>query len=349
MFSDLINSTFSNSFLIRNIFAFGFSLIFSIIGLKYLIVYFKNRQKYQPIREEGLKSHLLSKQKVPTMGGLISCVAILLSGLFFCDTSNIYIVATLFISMSFGFLGLIDDIIKVFFRNTIGLKGSIKLALQIAICGFTLLWMSYKGSPILNSSNILVPYIHYTLYIGFLLIPFLIAVIVGSGNAVNLTDGLDGLVIIPVIFCTIALGIISYFGSQGNIITLIDTNTSELTILCSSVVGASIGFLIYNKYPAKIFMGDSGSLMYGSLLGTIAVILGQEIFFGIAGLLFVIEAISVIIQVTAHFFWGKRIFKMAPFHHHLEKSGWSERKVILNFWLFSLICVVIAFLGIIKF
>ena len=178
------------------------------------------------------------------------------------------------------------------------------------------------------------------------------AVIVGSANAVNITDGLDGLAIVPIMICAFVMGLIS-MDTNPNIentlfIKATQDNLSELSILCAAVIGSGLGFFIYNKNPAKIFMGDVGSLMYGSFLGCLAVMLVQELFYGIAGLLFVIEASSTIIQVTSYKLFKKRVFKMAPIHHHFEKMGWSEKKVVYTFWSFSIVCMIVALLGIIK-
>lgn len=361
MFFNFINSFFNiqnnvfniDSVILRSLLAFIFSLVFSIIGLKYLISYLKSHNTFQPIRVEGPEGHLITKQKTPTMGGAISCLAILFSGLLFCDLGDIYVIAILVVSMSFGAIGLIDDIIKVFYKNTNGFKGSIKLILQMAISGLAILWLMYNGSSLIDNQGIFIPFFKVLFYIGVLFVPFLIMVIVGSSNAVNITDGLDGLAIVPIMICAFIFGIMAFVSGCGEnikIITLMNKdNLTELAVLCSSLIGSGIGFFIYNKNPAKIFMGDVGSLMYGSFLGCMAVFLRYEIFYGIAGLLFVIEASSTILQVASYKFLKRRIFKMAPIHHHFEKLGWSERKVVLSFWGFSIICLLIALLGIINF
>ncbi len=361
MFFNFINSFFNiqnnifniDSVLLRSLLAFVFSFIFSIIGLRYLISYLKNHHTFQPIRVEGPEGHLITKQKTPTMGGAVSCLAILFSGLLFCNLSDIYVIATLVVSMSFGAIGFIDDFIKVFYKNTNGFKGSIKLVLQMAIAGLVILWLMYSDSSIIDNQGIFIPFFKVLFCIGILFVPFLIMVIVGSANAVNMTDGLDGLAIVPVMICTIIFGIMAFISGYGDNINIISSinkdNLSELTILCSALVGSGIGLFLYNKNPAKIFMGDVGSLMYGSFLGCMAVFLRYEIFYGIAGLLFVIEACSVILQVASYKLFKKRIFKMAPIHHHFEKLGWSERKVVLSFWGFSVFCLLIALFGIINF
>lgn len=342
----------ANSILLNCMLAFLFSLISTMIGLKYLIQYLKNHKAFQPIRIDGPLSHLMIKQKIPTMGGAISCLTIIFSSILFCDLSNIYILIILFVSISFGLIGFIDDLMKVFYKNNFGFRGSIKLVLQLIISTISVLFLYYVGDPIVREQQIFIPFFKNSLYLGILFIPFLVFIITGSGNAVNITDGLDGLAIVPIIFCSFALGFIAYFNipSQNtNLFNIINnTNLSSLSILCSITLGTGIGFFFYNIYPAKIFMGDVGSLMYGGFLAIVSIILGYEVFYGIIGLIFVIEILSTTIQVIGHFFFGKKIFKMAPLHHHFEKSGWSERKVIAVFWLFSLFCLILGFISILN-
>jgi len=338
--------------LLRSLFAFLFSFIFSIVGIKILISYLNKHKVFQPIRKEGPDGHLLTKQKTPTMGGIVASISLLLSAIFFTKINDVYVIGALVISLSFSLLGLVDDVMKVFLNNTKGFKGSIKLILQMFICGIVVLWLIYNDSSVLNDSSVFIPYFKVFLYIGILFIPFIMFVIVGSSNAVNLTDGLDGLVIIPIIMCTLIFGLIALVNGYGinehYIFVMNFDNPSELTVLCSSIIGSGIAFFIYNRHPAKIFMGDVGSLMYGAFLGYIAVVLKYEIFYGIAGLLFIIEAISDIIQVTSYKLFKRRIFKMAPIHHHFEKCGWSEKKVVLSFWAFSIVCLIVAIFGIMK-
>lgn len=360
MFYDYINCFFSagsnislyDSLIIRIIMACIFSFIFTVFGLKYLISYLKSHNAFQPIRVEGPEGHLITKQRTPTMGGLIMNISLLLSGILFANIRDINVIAALVIPISFGIIGFIDDYIKIFKRNTNGFKGSIKLILQIAIVGFVIMWLIYNGSSIMNTQTVLIPYFYFPLYIGILFIPFLLIVVVGSTNAVNLTDGLDGLAIVPIMACAFIFGLIALFtvdAMSSPIFMMNCDNLSELSILCSSIIGGGIAFFIFNRHPAKIFMGDVGSLMYGAFLGTMAILLRQEIFYGIAGLLFVIEALSVIIQVSVYKIFKKRVFLMAPIHHHFEKLGWSERKVVLVFWAFSIVCLLVALLGIIKY
>ena len=255
----------NNSILVNCVLSFLFSLIITIIGLKYLISYLKNHKAFQPIRIDGPLSHLMIKQKTPTMGGAISCLAIIFSSLLFGDLANKYTLIILCTSMSFGLIGFTDDFMKVFYRNDFGFRGSIKLVLQLLISTFAILFLYYIGDPIIRDQQAYLPFLKISLYLGILFIPFLVFVITGSANAVNITDGLDGLAIIPIIFCALTLGFIAYFNipTEGTHLFKIlnNENLSSLSIICSAVVGTGIGFFIYNVYPAEIFMGDVGSLM----------------------------------------------------------------------------------------
>jgi len=338
--------------LTRSTLSFVTAFVITFFTILFLIYLLKKSKSYQPIRDEGPTSHNV-KKNIPTFGGLACCFGLLISTLLFCNMNDIYIIATLIISMSFGLIGLIDDITKVFFHNTNGFKGSIKIMLETLICCLVLLWLISNDSPITNEHTIFIPFIHYMLYIGIFFIPLIIFTIIGSSNAVNLTDGLDGLVIVPIILSALAFFVIAIFSAYGVNAVFIKTinfdNPSELAVMCSAVIGSGIAFLMFNRYPAKIFMGDVGSLMFGAFLGCVAVFLRYEIFFAIIGLIFVLEALSDIIQIISWRIFGKKIFKMAPLHHHFEQCGWKEKKVVLIFWSFSLICLIIGFLGIINF
>ena len=275
------------------------------------------------------------KKPIPRLGGLAIYLAFMIAVCSMLDFSK-EIVGLLLGGTFIVIVGIIDDFIS--------LPAKVKLLGQIlAAC-------------ILVAFDIRIDFITDPfgdfIFLEYLAIPVTIFWIVGITNTVNLIDGLDGLAIIPIIFCASALGFIAYFNipnTENTLFTILNNNDlSSLSILCSAIVGTGIGFFIYNVYPAKIFMGDVGSLMYGALLAIISIILGYEVFYGIIGLIFVIEILSTTIQVSSHLLFGKRIFRMAPLHHHFEKSGWSERKVIFVFWLFALICLIIGFIGIIK-
>lgn len=287
-----------------------------------------NSSCHQPIREDGPQNHLSEKCKTPTFGGAFIALATIISTLIFVDLSaKIQII--LFVFASFAAIGLIDDLIKVICKNSNGFKGSIKLITQFAIIGASYLWLKQIGEidtniAIFEQNIALTP---------ILFVIFFTCVIVGSANAVNLTDGLDGLVSVPVIINLICL------------ITL--SNSPEISNFCIILIASTFAFLQFNLKPAKIFMGDVGSLAIGATLGLIALIIKQEFAFFLISLLFVIEALSVIIQVTSYKLRKKRVFLMAPIHHHFEKKGWSEGKVVLVFWCFAAICaglvVIVAF------
>jgi phospho-N-acetylmuramoyl-pentapeptide-transferase len=322
------------------------ALIISLILGPYIISYLKNKQFYQSIREDGPKSHLDDKNTTPTMGGIIIISSVVISTILWSDLSNSYILILLFGILGFGAIGFYDDYKKLIKRNSDGIKGRLKLFLQIifasAITIFLYLFMDTGSiesvSPFLKDNSF---------YLGILFIPWAIFILVGSSNAVNLTDGLDGLAILPCILIASAFVIFSYVHGNINIseyllIPYIE-GTGEIAIFAASLVGAGLGFLWFNSYPAEIFMGDCGSLSLGSSLGLLAIILKQELAFAIMSGIFVAEALSVIIQVASFKLRkGKRVFKMAPLHHHFELSGLSEPKIIMRFWIITFILVLIA-------
>ena len=322
------------------------ALIISLILGPYIISYLKNKQFYQSIREDGPQSHLDDKNTTPTMGGIIIISSVVISTILWSDLSNSYVLILLFGILGFGAIGFYDDYKKLIKRNSDGIKGRLKLFLQIIFAStitiFLYLFMD-TGSiesvfPFLKDNSF---------YLGILFIPWAIFILVGSSNAVNLTDGLDGLAILPCILIASAFVIFSYVHGNINIseyllIPYIE-GTGEIAIFAASLVGAGLGFLWFNSYPAEIFMGDCGSLSLGSSLGLLAIILKQELAFAIMSGIFVAEALSVIIQVASFKLRkGKRVFKMAPLHHHYELSGLSEPKIIMRFWIVTFILVLIA-------
>ena len=322
------------------------ALIISLILGPYIISYLKNKQFYQSIREDGPQSHLDDKNTTPTMGGIIIISSVVISTILWSDLSNRYILILLFGILGFGAIGFYDDYKKLIKRNSDGIRGRLKLFLQIIFAStitiFLYLFMD-TGSiesvfPFLKDNSF---------YLGILFIPWAIFILVGSSNAVNLTDGLDGLAILPCILIASAFVIFSYVHGNINIseyllIPYIE-GTGEIAIFAASLVGAGLGFLWFNSYPAEIFMGDCGSLSLGSSLGLLAIILKQELAFAIMSGIFVAEALSVIIQVASFKLRkGKRVFKMAPLHHHYELSGLSEPKIIMRFWIITFILVLIA-------
>jgi len=302
------------------------------------------RQIGQTIRTDGPESHL-SKAGTPTMGGALIIVAIGLSTLLWADLSNRYIWAVLVCTFLFGLIGFYDDYIKLVRQDPNGLKARWKYLLQsiVALVVATYLYTSAQYS---SELTLLVPFFKDVLInMGILYIPFVYFVIVGSSNAVNLTDGLDGLAIMPTVLVAGALGIFAYV--IGNIklasYLLIPyvPGAGEVVIFCGALVGSGLGFLWFNAYPAQVFMGDVGALALGAALGVVAVIVRQELVLVIMGGVFVMEAVSVMLQVASYKLTGKRIFQMAPLHHHFELKGWPEPRVIVRFWIITVILVLV--------
>ncbi|WP_341755430.1 phospho-N-acetylmuramoyl-pentapeptide-transferase [Candidatus Tisiphia endosymbiont of Ptychoptera albimana] len=330
-------------------FRIGLAILFSLtlsflIGPR-LIRFLQNLQKYgQPIRDDGPETHK-AKVGTPTMGGIMILFTVCLSTLLFSDLTNKYIWIVLFVFVSFGVLGFMDDYAKVTKNHHKGVSGKKKLLFQFTICLIACLLLRDSNS---QGNNLLtIPFFKNLLIdLGLFYIPFSMFVIVGASNAVNLTDGLDGLAIVPIAITAGSFTLIIYLVGNSFYANYLQImyipNISELTIFCASIVGASLGFLWFNAQPAEIFMGDTGSLSLGGVLGVISVITKHEIVLAIIGGLFVIETLSVIIQV--YYFKatnGKRIFKMAPLHHHFEKHGWPESKVVIRFWIIAIIFALI--------
>ena len=308
-----------------------------------------NQKAGQPIREDGPSWHIEMKRGTLTMGGVIILGALIISTLLWADLSNVYIWIVLYITFGFGLIGFIDDYLKVSKNNHKGLSGRLKLIFQFSIVIVATIWI-YMISDKALQGILAFPFAkNYTIYLGIVLwCIFTSLVVVGSSNAVNLTDGLDGLAIVPIIIAAGVFGIIAYLVGNtifSNYLNLFYVEGSgELIILCSSLVGAGIGFLWFNAPPASVFMGDTGSLSTGAALGIISVITKHEIVLAIVGGLFVLEAVSVIVQVLSFQLTGKRIFKMAPLHHHFEKKGWSESTVVVRFWI---IAVILGLIGLV--
>jgi phospho-N-acetylmuramoyl-pentapeptide-transferase len=302
--------------------------------------------KGQPIRLDGPQSHLITKKGTPTMGGLMILSGLFVSTVLWANPANPYVWVVLGVTLSFGVIGFYDDYLKVTRQTNAGFAGRTRLAAEtlIAVVACTLLAHLGRG-PI--ATSLVFPFVKelvFNLYWGFFL--FGAFVIVGAGNAVNLTDGLDGLAIVPVMIAAASFGLISYLA--GNLVFAdylqihYVAGTGELAVLCGAVIGAGLGFLWFNAPPASIFMGDTGSLSLGGLLGSIAVAIKHEIVLGIVGGLFVLEAVSVIVQVVSFKLTGKRVFKMAPIHHHYEQLGWTEPQIVIRFWI---VAVVLALAG----
>jgi len=337
-------------FLFRASLAGFLSFILCFFGIKYFLILVKKKQICtQPIRSDGPESHVANKKNTPTMGGLFIIGATLISSLLLLELNN-YILITLFVMVSFASIGFIDDYMKVTGRGSKGLSGSIKLVIQFLIVGLVIIGLQMTDSIYLDS-KIAIPFSNYAIDVGMFYIFFATLVIVGSSNATNLTDGLDGLVSVPAIINLACLSLIIYLVSDAKIAEALKIvhikNIDGLIMFCAALIGAISAFLIFNVKPAKLFMGDVGSLGIGAALGVIAIILKQELVFGIISLLFVAEALSVIIQVTSYKLTKKRVFKMAPLHHHFEKLGWREKNIVKRFWFASAIFSAIGLVGLV--
>lgn len=345
----------------RTAFAGITALVIALVLGPWLIRRLREFQIGQYVRADGPKSHL-KKAGTPTMGGLLINIAILVPTLLWADLRNPFIWLAMFSVVAFGAIGFVDDFAKVRHQRSLGLRSMQKLGLQALvglIIALALLWMAHGGG---YSTNLVVPFFkhyrpalsihallaHRGLYLlAFLpFIVFVMLVVVGSSNAVNLTDGLDGLAIGCTVIAAGALTVLTYVSGHAVFAAYLEIERipqiGELTIFCGSVVGASIGFLWYNAHPAEIFMGDVGSLALGGAIGTVAVLIKQELLLPFVGGIFVIEAISVILQVGSYKLRKKRIFKMAPLHHHFEQLGWSESKIITRFWIVAAVCALFA-------
>jgi phospho-N-acetylmuramoyl-pentapeptide-transferase len=307
-----------------------------------IIDWLRRTQKHgQPIREDGPESHLLTKKGTPTMGGVMILLAVTVSTLLWADLRNGYVWSVLLVTLGFGLVGFIDDYLKVTKRNTKGLSGWTKLFVQGVIAYVATYWIVwFTRDPI--STSLAVPLFKSMLFeLGWWFFPFAIFVMIGSSNAVNLTDGLDGLAIVPVMIAAACFAVFAYFVGNAIFANYLLINhvpgTGELAVLCSALVGASLGFLWFNAPPAQVFMGDTGSLSVGGALGSVAVVTKQEIVLAIIGGLFVLETVSVIVQVASFKLTGKRVFRMAPLHHHFEKKGWKEPTIVIRFWIIAMI------------
>jgi phospho-N-acetylmuramoyl-pentapeptide-transferase len=320
-------------------------LISFVIGPK-CIRWLKSKQgEGQPIRTDGPESHLLTKKGTPTMGGIMILFSVGVSTLLWADITNQYIWIVLLVTFGYGGIGMADDYLKLTKRNTKGLSGKGKLALQFMIAAIAVFW-AQRLSPVGYESHLTVPFFKAVLLdLGIIFIPFAMLVIVGSSNAVNLTDGLDGLAIGPIMIAACCFALIAYLVGNEVFSTYLQLHNikgvGELAVFCSALVGAGLGFLWFNAPPAQVFMGDTGSLSFGGAIGVISVITKHELVLAIIGGLFVIEAASVMLQVASFKLTGKRIFRMAPIHHHYEKLGWSEPTIVIRFWIIAIIFALI--------
>lgn len=325
--------------------AFMTALIFGFLFGKPLISVLRRRQgKGQPIRDDGPEGHFV-KAGTPTMGGLLIVGALLTSTLLWARLDNPFVWMILFVTVSFAAIGFADDYAKVSKQTVAGVSSKLRLLLGFIIAGIAAFWAA-QYHPVDLQNQLALPVFKDTLInLGYLFIPFSMIVIVGSANAVNLTDGLDGLAIMPVMIAAGALGVIAYAVGRVDFTEYLDVHyvpgTGEILIFTAGIFGGGLGFLWYNAPPAAVFMGDTGSLALGGALGAIAVATKHELVLAIVGGLFVVEALSVIIQVLYFKRTGKRVFLMAPIHHHYEKKGWAEPQIVIRFWIISLILAMI--------
>lgn len=318
-------------------------LIAFIVGPK-MIKRLSHHQIGQSIRDDGPQSHL-SKAGTPTMGGALILVAISVSTLLWADLSNRYVWVVLLVTVVFGAVGWVDDYRKVVQKNSKGLPAKWKYLWQ-SVGGLSAALILYYGAETPAETQLLVPFFkNIQIELGWFYVVLTYFVIVGTSNAVNLTDGLDGLAILPTVLVGGALGVFAYVTGNFQFASYLQfpylAGTGELIVICGSLVGAGLGFLWFNTYPAQVFMGDVGALALGAILGVIAVITRQEIVLFIMGGVFVMETVSVILQVGSYKLTGRRIFRMAPIHHHFELKGWAEPKVIVRFWIITVILVLV--------
>jgi phospho-N-acetylmuramoyl-pentapeptide-transferase len=307
-----------------------------------LIAWLKLKQgKGQPIREDGPQSHLLTKKGTPTMGGFLILICLVVSVLLWADLKNIYIWACLIVTLGFGLIGFSDDYAKVTKSSTAGLSGKARLLGEFAIAGAAAYWITTQ-----SGTALWLPFLkNVSIQLGWIYVAFAAFVIVGAGNAVNLTDGLDGLAIMPVIIAAATFAIIAYLTGNIKFANYLQVHyvagAGELMIFCGALIGGGLAFLWYNAPPAMVFMGDTGSLALGGAVGSIAVVTNHELVLVLVGGLFVLEAVSVIVQVISFKTTGKRVFKMAPLHHHFEQKGWKEPTIVIRFWIIALILALV--------
>tara|TARA_B100000945_G_scaffold320980_1_gene333077 strand:+ start:2884 stop:3969 length:1086 start_codon:yes stop_codon:yes gene_type:complete len=347
-------TSFVETFTFLNVFKYitfriGLSVLTSLIIIfligNPLIKYFSKKQITGPIRQDGPIDHIIKKSGTPTMGGLMILIGIIISTLMWADLNNIYIWIVIFVCTSLGLLGFIDDYLKIKQKNSSGINAKLKFLGQLLISLIAIIILVYFSDHS-TISNLYFPFFkNLVIHLGIFFIPFGIFVIIGSSNAVNLTDGLDGLATVPVMLVALSFSLICYlvgntiFSNYLQIQYIPDVG--ELSIFCGSIVGSCLGFLWYNAPPAKIFMGDTGSLSLGGSIAAVAIIVKHEIVLAIIGGLFVLETVSVIIQVISFKLTGKRVFMMAPIHHHFEKKGWAESTVVIRFWIIAIILALV--------
>jgi len=313
-----------------------------MIGPRFITFLRSKQGKGQPIREDGPASHLLTKKGTPTMGGLMILIAMTISTLLWMDTGNGFVWACLAVTLGFGAIGFLDDYDKVTKRSHAGLSGRARLLMEFFIAGLACTWIASR-----TGTSLYLPFLKdFAIPLGIFYIAFGAFIITGFGNAVNLTDGLDGLATMPMVIAAAAFAIIAYLIGNIRFADYLGVHhvagAGELAVFCAALIGACLGFLWYNAPPAAVFMGDTGSLALGGALGTIAVVTNHELVLLVIGGLFVLETVSVIVQVASFKMTGKRVFRMAPLHHHYEQKGWAESTVVIRFWI---IAIVLALAG----
>ena len=320
------------------------ALIISFMIGPWMIAKLTRNKIGQSIREDGPESHL-QKSGTPTMGGTMILVAISISTLLWADLGNHYVWVILTVTMGFGVIGFIDDYKKVMLNNSDGLSAKLKYLFQ-SLIGMGAAVFLYHTASTPEETQLLVPFfkdVMLDLGWGYIVLSYL--VIVGTSNAVNLTDGLDGLAIMPTVMIAIGMGIFAYLSGHKDFAEYLSipflANSGELIVFCGALVGSGLGFLWFNTYPAMVFMGDVGSLALGAGLGVLAILVRQEFVLVIMGGVFVVETLSVIIQVTSFKLRGKRVFRMAPIHHHYELKGWPEPRIIVRFWIITFVLVLV--------
>ena len=322
------------------------SLFFSLIFGEMIIKFLSTIQPIgQPIRSDGPKKHLFEKAGTPTMGGILILASITISVFLWAKLTNYYVWISLFACIAFGLVGFLDDYKKIYSKSSYGLKVSTRIILQIVLA-FIIVFLIYSTMPENLNSTINFPFFkNLIIDLGMFFFIFGIFIIVGSANAVNLTDGLDGLAIVPVMIVATTFAFIAYVSGNINFSEYLQINyiegSGELSVFCGAIIGSALGFLWFNAPPAKVFMGDTGSLSLGGGIATLSIMTKHEIVLAIVGGLFVLETLSVIVQVISFKFTGKRIFQMAPLHHHFEKKGWAESTIVIRFWIITIVLALI--------
>lgn len=323
------------------------ALLISFLAGPRVIDWLRIKQgKGQPIRTDGPQNHLVTKKGTPTMGGFLILLGIVIGTILWADLSNGYVWVALLVTLGFGAIGFADDYLKVSRHNVRGVPGKIKLVLEIAISLGAAIWIAGLTKAPLDMSLTIPFFKEVLLNLGLWFFPLAAFVIVGASNAVNLTDGLDGLAIVPVMIAAASFALIAYLVGNSVFANYLQihfvTGSGELAVFCGALVGAGLGFLWFNAPPAMVFMGDTGSLAMGGALGAVSVITKHELVLAIIGGLFVLETASVIVQVASFKLTGRRVFKMAPLHHHFEQKGWAEATIVIRFWI---VAVVLALAG----